>query len=54
MEELISRVALLACREGRPLYWSLAGGRKTMSSLLQWAAKIFGAAGIYHVASTDR
>lgn len=53
MEELICRIALRACREGRSLYWSLAGGRKTMSSLLQRAAGIFGAEGIYHVATSD-
>ncbi|MBI5018190.1 MAG: hypothetical protein HZB55_22220 [Deltaproteobacteria bacterium] len=53
MAEAVFRLAL-AAREagGAPLY-SLAGGRKTMSSLLQAAAGVFGAAEVFHVASEE-
>ena len=52
MEELIHRLALTASSRG-PLYWSLAGGRKTMSSLMQKAAGIYGATDLLHVLSSE-
>ncbi|GAB6064770.1 CRISPR-associated ring nuclease [Deferrisoma palaeochoriense] len=52
LAELTYRLALAARERGGPVLYSLAGGRKTMSSLLQKAAGVFGAARVFHVAST--
>lgn len=53
MAETVYRLAL-AAREGRPRpYFSLAGGRKTMSAVLQRAASVFGATQVYHVTGTQ-
>ncbi|WP_169709632.1 CRISPR-associated ring nuclease [Deferrisoma camini] len=52
MAELIYRLGLAARATGGTTLYSLAGGRKTMSSLLQKAAGVFGAERVFHVAST--
>ncbi len=55
MRELILRVTLLAhlrCRPSGRLLISLAGGRKTMSSDMQFAAGFFGCDALIHVAAT--
>ncbi len=49
MAELLYRLALAAREGGGPVLCSLAGGRKTMSSLLQKAASTFGAERVFHV-----
>ncbi len=53
MAELIYRLGLAARATGGTTLYSLAGGRKTMSSLLQKAAGVFGAERVFHVASTQ-
>ena len=54
MGELLYRMVLAARDRGGPVVCSLAGGRKTMSSLLQQAASVFGADRVFHVVSSDR
>lgn len=53
MAETVYRLALAACQGRPPPYFSLAGGRKTMSTLLQRAASVFGATQVYHVTGTQ-
>ncbi len=53
MAELIHRLMLAARERGGPVLCSLAGGRKTMSSLLQQAAAAFGADRMFHVVSSE-
>ncbi len=47
--ELTFRMVLKASEQARPLYLSLAGGRKTMSADLQKAASAFGCDQMFHV-----
>ena len=55
IRELIVRACLKAhqCAAGGQVVLSLAGGRKTMSADLQWAASIFGCRALLHVISAD-
>ncbi len=53
MAELIHRLVLAARDRGGPVVCSLAGGRKTMSTLLQQAAAAFGADRVFHVVSSE-
>lgn len=50
MRELIARACLKAHAEARggQVVLSLAGGRKTMSADLQWAAGLFGCQALLH------
>lgn len=52
LQELVLRVALHASAEGEVIY-SLAGGRKTMSADLQYAASLFGARALLHVVAPE-
>lgn len=52
MRELIYRVALKAAEEGEVVA-CLTGGRKTMSSDLQAATRVFGARAVFHVVADD-
>lgn len=55
MRELIARACLKAHAEARggQVVLSLAGGRKTMSADLQWAAGLFGCQALLHVVGKD-
>ncbi len=54
MAELIHRLVLAARNRDGPVVCSLAGGRKTMSTLLQQAAAAFGADRVFHVVSSEQ
>lgn len=55
IQELIVRATLAAHHhaQGGQVVMSLAGGRKTMSADMQWAASIFGCKALLHVVSLD-
>lgn len=55
IQELILRATLLAHyhANGGQVVLSLAGGRKTMSADMQWAASIFGCQALLHVIGAD-
>jgi adenosine deaminase len=55
IRELILRACLKAHQEaeGGQVILSLAGGRKTMSADMQWAASLFGCQALLHVISAD-
>src|SRR5690606_15957391 len=52
LQELVLRVALHASAQGEVIC-SLAGGRKTMSADLQYAASLFGARALLHVVAPE-
>ena len=53
LRELVLRVCLLASEQSAFLYYSLAGGRKTMSADLQYAASVFGAMALLHIVAPE-